>query len=647
MLAQRLRHWPNIKTTLFQHVVFRWESLVVGRDIYTSIRIQTSNDRQQFLASMSNISKMSLRRRIQKRELPSEIATLPAKKRRTAVSIQQKREMCIYKQKNPDATRREIMQYMMDTRGIHLGFTTITDVLRDREKWMSVDESKAMVSYLHHAHWLELEEELYSYVVEARNRGEELEDDVLVKKAKDIGRQMVGKRLKYTRGWLKRFKEGHGIGSPPKEKTITSSDDLRDMKDDLSSFAPDDTYTMAETALFYSIGPAATRPVIDSNHHKLTLVLCGNATGTHKLKPFVIGKQPGDKTLNSSTGVTYHYNDKVLMNQVLFQLWLQDLDIQMCLAKRNICLLLDESSVRSIDGINLCNVRVKFFKHVKTNPSSCNSPMAAGIIKAFKLYYRKQLVHHFLQDTNPQIISIKEALGFINQAWVNVTAANIQQFWQNVGILSETFNKARVTHLTAQTNNLSELQKLIDRLCQNPNTLLSAEQYIDIDSYKLTSDVEKDHDGTVAELVPVENTNIKKETDDNGNGNKSHRETLAQSRLRPVSRLNGYIERNIKKEPIYTDLTDSHDNIHQYNYFNPQDNNEESTLNVNTGKHSESLTCNSFLQSQSVETCVLISPQAARTSLCTVIRYLQENQELSHLIDSTLNTQAAIVKTQH
>ena len=598
-------------------------------------------------ASMSNISTMSLR--TQKRKLPEEIEHPPSKRRRAVVTIQQKREVCIYKKLNPNAKRPEINQHMKETRGVELGMSTISDILNHREKWLSVDVSNTMISSLRQAQCVELEEELYSYIVEAQSRGEVLQDAVVIQMAKDIGSHMGEKELKYSNGWLQRFKERHGLSRSKKRisrrvivNPVTSSDDLQELKDDPPSFAPDDTYTMAETALFYAIGPAATRLVIDSNHHKLTLVLCANATGTHRLRPFVIGKQPGDKTLNSSTRVTYHCNNKVLMNQVLFQLWLQDLDIQMCLAKRKICLVLEKSSVHGVDGIHLCNVTVKFFK---INQPTCISPMAAGIVKGFKLFYRKLLVHHFLQDTNPQIISIKEALCFIHQAWINVTAANIQQCWQTVDILSETFNKAQIIHLTPQTNDLSELQKLIDRLCQNPNTFLSVEKYVDIDSYEQALDVEDD---IVSELLPDENTDTTKETDSNENVLNSQREAFTPSRGSSVPRVIGYIETNIKKEPVEVDQTDSHDITLHRDDYNPQVNDKEPTLNVNPGKHSESGRFESFLQSQGVEqTCVLISSETARTSLCTVIRYLQENPALSHLIDSALTIQAGIVKTQH
>ena len=42
MLAQRLRRWPNIKTTLVQYLVFDWVNLLRGAKSRTKSRLRAS-----------------------------------------------------------------------------------------------------------------------------------------------------------------------------------------------------------------------------------------------------------------------------------------------------------------------------------------------------------------------------------------------------------------------------------------------------------------------------------------------------------------------------------------------------------------------------------------------------------------------------
>ncbi|CAG8830635.1 14269_t:CDS:2, partial [Gigaspora margarita] len=66
---------------------------------------------------------------------------------------------------------------------------------------------------------------------------------------------------------------------------------------------------------------------------QLTMVLCANANGTDKFKPFVIGKSPNLQCFKcvkyNKLGITYESSSKAWITTVLFQTWLKDFDLKM------------------------------------------------------------------------------------------------------------------------------------------------------------------------------------------------------------------------------------------------------------------------------------------------------------------------------
>jgi hypothetical protein len=77
------------------------------------------------------------------------------------------------------------------------------------------------------------------------------------------------------------------------------------------------------------------------------VLLCTNATGTHKLKPLVIGKSLRPRCLKAinlnSLPVTYRANSKAWMTSDLFLEWLYNTDRYFQLQGRNIILLVDNA----------------------------------------------------------------------------------------------------------------------------------------------------------------------------------------------------------------------------------------------------------------------------------------------------------------
>jgi hypothetical protein len=128
------------------------------------------------------------------------------------------------------------------------------------------------------------------------------------------------------------------------------------------------------------------------NKERLSIALCANADGSHKLNLLVIGKYANPRCFKNvkidNLPIMYRSNSKAWMLATLFQEWLQDFDRRVYQKHKGqrVLLLLDNCSSHKPDGLTLQCVDVHF---LPPNTTSKIQPMDAGIIVAFKRHYRR------------------------------------------------------------------------------------------------------------------------------------------------------------------------------------------------------------------------------------------------------------------
>ena len=128
------------------------------------------------------------------------------------------------------------------------------------------------------------------------------------------------------------------------------------------------------------------------NKERLSIALCANADGSHKLKPLIIGKFEKPRCFKNvkiqSIPMTYRNNAKAWMITSLFQEWIREFDRQVGLKHQGqrVLLLLDNCSSHKLDGLTLQFTDVHF---LPPNTTSKLQPMDAGIIMSFKRHYRR------------------------------------------------------------------------------------------------------------------------------------------------------------------------------------------------------------------------------------------------------------------
>lgn len=331
-----------------------------------------------------------------------------------------------------------------------LGKSTIGDIIKEKEKWLAVPADSEDSTRSRNAQHQQLDDALYLWFSDMSSHHAAINDEMLLTKARQLGQQIGVTDFSYSRGYLHRFKSRRGIKRKLYEGEADSADmtavqsGRQDLQRVLRDYDPEDIYNLDETGLFYRLGPnytLATKKVSGTKKSKdrITVALAANATGTTKIKPFVITKVQRPrcfgKSYNPECYVRYRHNAKAWMTADLFKEWLKDFDRQMRLVKRKVILLVDNAASHSQGDLQLRNVTLHF---LPPNTTAHIQPMDAGIIKAFKAHYRKQLVQHYInrvEKDEDQSINLREALHMVKTAWDRVKASTIVNCYRHVQIL--------------------------------------------------------------------------------------------------------------------------------------------------------------------------------------------------------------------
>lgn len=114
---------------------------------------------------------------------------------------------------------------------------------------------------------------------------------------------IYARTFKASNGWLEKFKNRHAIvfralcGESASVDSTTVEEWRRRLPTLIDSYAMDDVYNADETGLFFKLLPDRSMVLSrDSckggkrSKERFTVLLCSNSSGTHKLKPLVIGK---------------------------------------------------------------------------------------------------------------------------------------------------------------------------------------------------------------------------------------------------------------------------------------------------------------------------------------------------------------------
>ncbi|KAE9043477.1 hypothetical protein PR003_g20689 [Phytophthora rubi] len=125
----------------------------------------------------------------------------------------------------------------------------------------------------------------------------------------------------------------HGeLGAVDLEAAAPDHERLRGI---IATYSHSYIYNMDETGFFYANVPRGSMcireaPPLKQSKSRITLVVCTNATGTHKLPLIFIGKSRQPRWIkNKPADIDYKSTTKAWMDTESFQSWLLGLDKMM------------------------------------------------------------------------------------------------------------------------------------------------------------------------------------------------------------------------------------------------------------------------------------------------------------------------------
>lgn len=391
--------------------------------------------------------------------------------RPTRQSITHKQRACLREasKRNPGWKQAHLAHWAEGELGLKLSQSTISESLGSRYAFLDQQIDSRAISdakRLRAAEHPLLEAALDEYLSRINSQGLTVTGEVIQTAARLLWQKMPDfsglEEPKFSRGWLDgfktrysyKFRRKHGeIGSA---NAIDFSDDLEAIQQVISSYESEDIYNVDETGLFWRQSPSTTlskQPIsgVKREKQRLSLVPCVNATGTHKLQLWVIGKaknpRPFGRNNRNITGLPVHwrFNKKAWMTSVIFKEWLFWFDSQM--TGRKVLLLLDNFSAHekagneAIDEGLLHNTRLLF---LPPNSTSLFQPLDQGIIHNLKLLYRKVwlefVIQRSFQGRDPlDLISQLQALYWIIEAWQDVKVSTIANCWRKSQLFGQPF----------------------------------------------------------------------------------------------------------------------------------------------------------------------------------------------------------------
>ncbi|GET57988.1 jerky protein homolog-like [Rhizophagus irregularis DAOM 181602=DAOM 197198] len=203
-------------------------------------------------------------------------------RKRVILSATQKRELCETKEKNPNLSNISLAQQY------RVGKSTITDILKEKERWLSITESQGSIKKFRGPKWPQLENALSLWVDNALNTKQDIDD-----------------------GWLTGFKKRYGLCQYKKQGEAASAPSAESIEHDrlalqqiLVPYKLEDIWNGDETGLFWKMKPSrvlARGPLSGYKKEKsrVTIFCATNATGTEKMALSFIHKYKAPRVIKN------------------------------------------------------------------------------------------------------------------------------------------------------------------------------------------------------------------------------------------------------------------------------------------------------------------------------------------------------------
>lgn len=417
----------------------------------------------RYIQGQRDFCKQSIKQRSSPRSIIiiSVVRMAPVKRKHVTLTIKQKVEIC------KKLERGVKVAVIKDEYGI--GDTTVYDIKKSSAKlqqfMLNSESEKGFENRktLHTAKLHDLDSALYKWFSLKRSEGAAISGPMLIEKGKDFYEKMkLTEPCTFSEGWLTRFKDRHGIrkldvSGEQKSADVDAADEFRASFVKLvteNDLTLEQVYNADESGLLWKCLPKTTlaggnetsAPGFKQNKERLTVLVCANAAGTHRVQLTVIGKYAKPRCLKNVTHlpVDYRAQSNAWMSAEIFLSWFNKVFVPS--VKENlrdkgmpedskVVLLLDNCRAHPCaQELKKGNISAVF---LPPNVTSLIQPMDQGVIQNLKMLYRRdfmrQLTNYdgniteFLKKYN-----LKDAIFNVSCAWSSVKNETLHKAWRKI-----------------------------------------------------------------------------------------------------------------------------------------------------------------------------------------------------------------------
>ncbi|CAB5323547.1 unnamed protein product [Rhizophagus irregularis] len=356
---------------------------------------------------------------------------------RTAISDEIKYEICNYQIKNPNISHENIAIYFNRLHNINIKKPTISKILKDRERWLSITNNTSSTYRHREVKYPSLEQALSIWVKQALSKNMILSDNILREKAKEFAQDLniAENAIGFSNGWLGGFKSRNNLSKQrihgeSNSAPLSTLPELRaELQELISKYDPNDVFNFDEMGLFYRMTPnqtLASGPVSGTKKDKTritwqVLILLDNASSHLEPKK----KEANNNELYNSDETSAAESSHAAKNK-------KGKKRAVSKSKKSRQLFDDLSQ-----PLELTNITIKY---LPPNTTSHLQPMDQGIINNFKVKYKQYYCQHLIRqfDNREDIgrkLNLLEAINYLSDAWLDVSQNIISNCWAKAGIL--------------------------------------------------------------------------------------------------------------------------------------------------------------------------------------------------------------------
>ncbi|XP_069710885.1 tigger transposable element-derived protein 5 [Phaenicophaeus curvirostris] len=331
----------------------------------------------------------------------------------------------------------------------------------------------------------EIDRAVYAWFLALRQHGVPLSGPLIQAQAEAFARQIYGPEctFKASHGWFWRWQKRHGISSQriygegglpaePERAPTTCPETLPMPATDAGGYGDEQIYNANVTGLYWKLlpgqsgGMTATPRRRPSPRERVTVLLAANLTGSHKLKPLVVGGLRDPPSLRHHNQdkfpASYRYSPEARLGPALLRAWFFEDFVpsvkrylrRSCLQQRAVLLLSSPPShsrmgseesplLQTPDG----SIRALFLSKGPSGSSSAGgggripAPLEQGVVSTFKQLYKRELLRLAVScvaggggsSGGPmdfvQSFLLKDMLYLAGLSWDLIPAGSIEKCW--------------------------------------------------------------------------------------------------------------------------------------------------------------------------------------------------------------------------